>query len=247
MPGSTSSTGGTPWSRTAGARTAVSRSRSQPITPRTTSSTPEVMKGPPEPPAATSGRPSRTTMVGDMLDAGRLPGATALAAVPTSPYVFGTPGATEKSSISLFRMMPVPGTMMPAPNDGLIVVVRTTASPAVATTDTLPVPASRTGSSSACGQVPARTSAPSLARRAGVRSASSGTSVKAGSPYQRARSKNAYAMAAASVLNQVTSAAGLARSSIPSASSTIPPDPGGGKVTIVRPREDETSGRRHSG
>ncbi len=55
-----------------------------------------------------------------MLDSMRLRGAIALASAPTSSKPFGTPGLTAKSSISLFRITPVPGAMNPEPNQALI-------------------------------------------------------------------------------------------------------------------------------
>ena len=61
-----------------------------------------------------------STNVGVMLDSGRLPGAIAFASAPISRKPFGTPGFAAKSSISLFSMMPVPGTMRPEPKKKLI-------------------------------------------------------------------------------------------------------------------------------
>ena len=58
-----------------------------------------------------------------MLDSGRFAGATALFWAPTSPNALGTPGWAEKSSISLFRIKPVPGTITLEPNDVLTVAV----------------------------------------------------------------------------------------------------------------------------
>ena len=63
--------------------------------------------------AAARSLPSR--IVGVIDDSGRLPGWMALASSPISPKAFGTPGFTEKSSISLLSTKPVPGTTNAAP------------------------------------------------------------------------------------------------------------------------------------
>src|SRR3546814_6713576 len=61
-----------------------------------------MMRLPPGVPiTATLSWPSRKLGVID--DNGRLPGAIALASSPINPNAFGTPGFTEKSSISLLR------------------------------------------------------------------------------------------------------------------------------------------------
>jgi len=71
-----------------------------------------------------------------MLESGRLPGATALVpCTSTSPKAFGWLGATEKSSISSFNTMPVPGTVMPEPNSRFTVCVVATALPAASVTE----------------------------------------------------------------------------------------------------------------
>ena len=89
-----------------------------------------MMRGPPGLPVTMKGRPSRETIVGVMLESGRLPGAMELAPrSSTSPYTFGRPTAFEKSSISLLSTMPVPGTVMPEPKGVLIVMVSATAPP----------------------------------------------------------------------------------------------------------------------
>ena len=46
-----------------------------------------------------------------------------------TPYILGTPGFAEKSSISLLSRNPAPSTTMPHPNDPLSVVVTLTAFP----------------------------------------------------------------------------------------------------------------------
>ncbi len=74
-----------------------------------------VRRGPPGLPVARMGWPSWNTMVGDMELSGFLPGRMALASAPISPYAFIAPGLAEKSSISLFKRIPVPGTTMPEP------------------------------------------------------------------------------------------------------------------------------------
>ncbi len=81
-----------------------------------------------------------TTMVGVMLLSGRFPGAIALAVAPTSPKAFGVPGCAEKSSISLFRMMPVSPATTRDPKLVLIVVVQATALPCASMTDRCEVP-----------------------------------------------------------------------------------------------------------
>ena len=57
------------------------------------------MCGPPDAPSSNIGRSPFSTIVGDMLDSGRLPGAIALAADWISPYALGFPGSVVKSSI----------------------------------------------------------------------------------------------------------------------------------------------------
>src|SRR5262245_1708523 len=86
--------------------------------------------GPPAAPAVNTGLPEESkTIVGLMLDKGRLPGAIELFSAPTSLNAFGTPGMTAKSSISLFKTTPVPGTMIFEPNDVFIVAVIATQLP----------------------------------------------------------------------------------------------------------------------
>ena len=60
-------------------------------------------------------------MVGVIDDSMRLPGAMALAAPPTTPYMFGAPGLTLKSSISLLSRKPAPATTTPSPYQSLSV------------------------------------------------------------------------------------------------------------------------------
>ena len=64
-----------------------------------------------------------------MLESGRLPGATALASAPIRPKALGTPGAMEKSSISLFIITPVSGMMTLLPKLVFTVAVMATQLP----------------------------------------------------------------------------------------------------------------------
>ena len=89
----------------------------------------EIIVGPPAAPTVKTGLPSRSTIVGLMLESGRLPGATALASAPMRPNALGVPGCAEKSSISLFITMPVPGSTTPEPNVVLTVAVQATHQP----------------------------------------------------------------------------------------------------------------------
>src|SRR4029450_7846912 len=86
--------------------------------------------GPPAAPTERMGGPSFRTMVGLMLESGRLPGPTALASAPTRPKKLVAPGCAEKSSIWLFRITPVPGTTTFEPKLVLIVAVQATQFPA---------------------------------------------------------------------------------------------------------------------
>ncbi|MNT74346.1 hypothetical protein D3C72_2131570 [compost metagenome] len=63
----------------------------------------------------------------------RFAGMMALASPPTKPYIFGEPGFTEKSSISLFNKKPAPLTTTVEPYDPFNVVVTETAFPALST------------------------------------------------------------------------------------------------------------------
>ena len=66
--------------------------------------------GPPAAPTVIIGFPSlSSTIVGLMLDNGRLPGAMLLFSAPTRPNVLGTSGRIEKESISSLRTTPGPG------------------------------------------------------------------------------------------------------------------------------------------
>jgi len=70
-------------------------------------------------------------MVGLMELSGRLCGAISLAVKPISPKALGSPGLAEKSSISLFSMKPVPGTMKRSPKARLTVMVAATMLPSL--------------------------------------------------------------------------------------------------------------------
>jgi hypothetical protein len=70
---------------------------------------------PPGVPTTIATSPSCSRMVGDIDDSIRLPGWISLAVLPTTPNIFGTPGLTLKSSISLFSRKPAPSTTTPLP------------------------------------------------------------------------------------------------------------------------------------
>jgi hypothetical protein len=81
-------------------------------------STVVMIVAPPAAPTAINGRPCRSTIVGDMLDRGRLPAAGRLGS--------GTPGCSGvklKSVSSLLSKKPRPGTTMPLPPSSSIVFV----------------------------------------------------------------------------------------------------------------------------
>ena len=84
------------------------------------------MRTPPGRPSASTGRPSRSTMVGAMELVMRLPGAT------ESVWF----GCGSKRAIVLFRSMPVPGTIAFAPKRLLIVCVAPTTLPSASATVT---------------------------------------------------------------------------------------------------------------
>src|SRR5678815_3124154 len=88
-----------------------------------------MMVGPPAAPRLRIGLPFLSTIVGDMLESGLLPGATPLASAPTNPKKLAMPGCAEKSSISLFKTTPVPGTTIFEPKLVLIVAVQATQLP----------------------------------------------------------------------------------------------------------------------
>src|SRR6478672_4192638 len=83
-----------------------------------------MIEAPPGEPIARKGLPSRSTIVGDMLDRGRLPGAGRFGsgAVPCV-------GAKLKSVSSLLSRNPRPGTTIPLPPSCSIVFVYDTRSP----------------------------------------------------------------------------------------------------------------------
>ena len=90
---------------------------------------------PPGEPTIIKRVPSFSTIVGVIELSILLPGSTELASPPISPYIFGNPGLTEKSSISLFNRNPAPFTTILFPNEPLRVVVTETAFPSLSTTE----------------------------------------------------------------------------------------------------------------
>src|SRR3954470_19016636 len=94
-----------------------------------------MIRGPPGEPITYANLPSFTTIVGVMAESGRLPGPIAFAGPWINPYAFGTPRFAAKSSISLFRRNPNPGTVTFEPNVSFNVVVTETAVPSGSTTE----------------------------------------------------------------------------------------------------------------
>src|ERR1700686_5373792 len=88
-----------------------------------------IIVGPPAAPTERMGSPSFRTIVGLMLESGRLRGPTALASAPTNPKKFVAPGCAEKSSIWLFNTTPVPGMTTLEPKVVLMVAVQATQLP----------------------------------------------------------------------------------------------------------------------
>ena len=121
---------------------ACSRDIPKSVTATSTLSTELMIRGPPEPPSSRKGRLAFSTMVGDMLDRGLLPGATALPAEWTNPKALGLSGSAAKSSIWLLRIRPHSSTAAREPNDVLIVSVLTKQLPHRSTTQKCDVPAS---------------------------------------------------------------------------------------------------------
>ena len=76
-----------------------------------------VMVGPPGVPTTARSSPSCTTMVGVIDESMRLPGSILLGSPCTRPKMFGEPGLTEKSSISLLSSTAVEGStnLLPKP------------------------------------------------------------------------------------------------------------------------------------
>src|ERR1043165_3031972 len=74
-----------------------------------TQSTVLIIVGPPGLPTVNHKLPSlRSTIVGVIAESGRFFGATAFRSPWISPYIFAVPGFAAKSSISSFRIIPVP-------------------------------------------------------------------------------------------------------------------------------------------
>ena len=69
-----------------------------------------MMVRPPGEPVTSASLPLRVTMVGDIDDSIRLPGAMTLGGVPMSPVVLVSPGLRLKSPISLLSRNPAPAT-----------------------------------------------------------------------------------------------------------------------------------------
>src|SRR5882672_4298507 len=91
--------------------------------------------GPPGLPTVNHRLPSlRSTKVGVIADRGRLRGATALRSPWIKPYMLGVPGLAAKSSISSFRIIPVPFATAAEPYELFNVYVFATAFPAASTT-----------------------------------------------------------------------------------------------------------------
>ena len=154
--------------------------------------------GPPAAPTARMGLLSLSTIVGLMLDKGRLPGATELASVPNKPKALGTPGAAAKSSISLFIITPVPGITTLDPKEVLIVAVMATQLPSLSAQEKWVVCLLNTSSLDR-GGVPwvftteafLRSILPANALAYPLSTSPLGTLAKAGSPNQCARSAKA--------------------------------------------------------
>ena len=101
-----------------------------------------MIRGPPDAPTTNSARPSRTTIVGVMLDRGFFPGATPLCLLCSSPNALGSPGRAVKSSISLFNTIPYFGSTTKLPKAVLMVSVQATAFPSASMIEKCVVPAS---------------------------------------------------------------------------------------------------------
>ena len=114
-----------------GAATAAAGVSPKSTSRSTTCSTVVMMVALPGEPNPTTGRPSRSSRVGVMLDRGRRKGATSFGAnrglaeeLATAPA-----GTRLKSVSSLFSISPQPGTMMPLPQAYSMVLVTTTILP----------------------------------------------------------------------------------------------------------------------
>ena len=89
---------------------------------------------PPGVPVTANSAPSgSSTMLGDIDDSIRFPGAIALFSPCTSPNWFGVPGLAARSSMSLLSRNPAPGTVTLLPKNELTVVVTETAFPSAST------------------------------------------------------------------------------------------------------------------
>ena len=104
-----------------------------------------MMRGPPGLPETMNSWPSRSTIVGVILESGSLAGCDEIrpASIDQPVAIRRALFRSAKSSISLFRITPVPGTVIPEPNGVLIVIVSATARPdAESVTERWVVPAS---------------------------------------------------------------------------------------------------------
>ena len=81
----------------------------------------EIIVGPPGEPSTIRSLPCLVTMVGDMAESGRLPGAIALFGPWMRPNPLGTPTLLVKSSISSFMAKPRPLMTTPDPKEKLSV------------------------------------------------------------------------------------------------------------------------------
>ena len=87
------------------------------------------MVEPPGEPAIKNSLPSRSTMTGVIELSILFPGSAELALPPVSPNILGTPGFTEKSSISLLSRNPALSATILLPKVSFSVVVTETAFP----------------------------------------------------------------------------------------------------------------------
>ena len=93
------------------------------MTFRMTCKTVLMIVGPPEAPAVSTGRPRCITIIGDILESGRLPGAISLATAPSSLKTLGTPGPAAKSTLGIdapqLERLALPREFRPEPGNAL--------------------------------------------------------------------------------------------------------------------------------
>ena len=83
-----------------------------------TDATADIILGPPDAPRTSITLSLESVMmVGDIDDMGRAPGLIRLYLDGTSPYIFGSVGFVEKSSIWSFNIIPVDGDIIPTWRD----------------------------------------------------------------------------------------------------------------------------------